>query len=352
MPVIFIIPEGGEKMRIIVINDDTSIRLHKVSEAVIYAALEKSINCGHIELSDFMISSAQTSDPGYIKKIGERILSEKADVALCTGIQGMRLMTDLKLQGKSSVFTCGIVSDYNSLPLLSKINMDCYFAPHEEIKKRLVSSGLEESRIFVTGIPVKKSFRERIGKAAARNYLVIPKKRRIYLLIPEGLLPDEIERLCEELSQTESEDYSIYIPTSRDSSIRERLLRYSAGNRHVQIITYSSKMNLYLQSADAMLMKPDPLLSTEAAVSGVPLVHLSMDSAERTSGSDFFARHEMAVIGNGVRDTIKKARRFVEEKAVAARVIQMQYRNIYSDAADKMIEIIIKKAQKLKPAKA
>ena len=49
----------------------------------------------------------------------------------------------------------------------------------------------------------------------------------------------------------------------------------------------------------------------------------------------------MAVIGRNIRDTVLKARRFVEEKAIAARVIQMQYRNISSDAADRIIEIIL-----------
>lgn len=343
--------KAGEIMKIIIINDDLSTKPHNVSDAVIFAALEKNINCEHIELSDFMLDVALASFPEYIKKISDHLISERADVVICTGIHGMMLMTKAGVCNGNSIFRCGIVSSYDRLPMMKEINMDCYFAPHEEIKNQLIRSGIEEHRIFVTGIPVKKDYREHIGKAAARNYLVIPKKRRIYLLIPEGLSCDDIERLCDELSDTESEDYTIYIPTARESPVRERLRRYSADNSHIQIITYTSKMNLYIESADAMLMKPDSLYSTEAAVSGVPLIHLSMNP-DKTGRDDYFARHEMAVIGNGVRDTINKARRFVEEKAVAARMIQMQYRNTYSDAADKIIEIIIKKAQKCKRANA
>lgn len=338
-------------MKIIVINDDLSTKLHNVSDAVIFAALEKNINCEHIDLSDFMIDTSLTSSPEYIKKISGYLRSECANVVICTGIHGMMLMTKAKVYNGIDAFTCGIVSNYDCPPLLKEINMDCYFAPHEEIKNQLIRSGIEQSSIFVTGIPVKKDYREHIGKAAARNYLVIPKKRRIYILIPEGLTYDDIQRLCDELSEVESEDYTIYIPTARESPVQEQLRKYSADNRHIQIITYTSKMNLYIESADAMLMRPDSLYSAEAAVSGVPLVHLSMNVDKNGGGSDFFARHEMAVIGNGVRDTISKARRFAEEKAVAARMVQMQYRNIYSDAADKIIDIIIK-AQKRKQANA
>ena len=102
-----------------------------------------------------------------------------------------------------------------------------------------------------------------------------------------------------------------------------------------------------MESADALLLKPDAVISTQAAVTGVPIVHLALGNRCVTPDSDFFASHEMAVVGNNIKDTINKARRFVEEKAVAARMIQMQYRNVCSDAADKIIDIILNTKKQL-----
>lgn len=328
-------------MKIIVLTDKKSKGLRYMSDAVMLAALEKQVSCEPMDISDQVIDAAKVSSPDYIDRIADLMAEEKADVVLCTGINAMKLMTRIRHREGCTVLTYGVFSDYTCSPSLQAIDMDFYFVPHEDIKRRLLEQGMSEERVFVTGIPVKKNFREHIGKAAARNYLVIPKSRRIYLLIADGLTPDTILRLCEELAVAETEDYVLYIPTARSSPIRDKLVQYSGKDAHVRIITYTKQLHLYIESADAMLLKPDTLTSTEAAVAGVPIVHLCLN--EKADTFDFFASHEMAVIGKSIRDTIRKAQRFVEEKAMAARVIQMQYRNIYADAAEKIIDIILGK---------
>lgn len=333
-------------MRIIILKDQISHKLNSVSEAVIYAAMERHIDCEPLDLSGFLIAPSKTSCPDYIRKISEYIRQEKADAVVCTGSFSMKLMTAVKAQENHPIYCYGIIGEYFCPPSIASVNLDCYFVPHEEIKTKLVRKGIPQEKIFVTGIPVKKSFRERIGKAAARNYLVIPRQRRVYLLLAEGLSETNIRRLCQELAESETNDYVFYIPTPRCSEIRDRLMRFASGDPHIQIITYTQKLNVYIQSADAILLRPDHIFCTEAAVSGVPMVHVALESDTGNEKNNFFVSHEMAVIGNGIRDTIRKAKRFAEEKAMAARVIQMQYRNISSDAAEKIIEIIQKTCQK------
>ena len=328
-------------MKILVLTDKKSKGIRCITDAVMRAALEKQVKCEPLDLSDHVFNAAKTSSPDYLQETADRMAEENADVVLCAGVNAMKLMTKLQCRHPLDVLTYGVFSDYAGLPLQQVINMDFYCVPHEDIKARLLQQGIESERVFVTGIPVKKSFREHIGKAAARNYLVIPKNRRIYLLIADGLSVDTILRLCEELSAAETQDYVLYIPTTRSSPLRDKLMQCSQKDTHVRIITYTKQLQLYFESADAMLLKPDTLMSTEAAVSGVPIVYLCLN--EKSEDGEFFVRHEMAVIGQSIRDTIGKARRFVEEKAMAARVIQMQYRNIYADAAETIIDLILKR---------
>jgi len=328
-------------MKILIFSDKQSKKNGAITKAVLLAALEKHINCEAADISDFKIDKNKLTSPDYVKTTIQYIIDEEADILLCAGQGSMKLVTEIKKQEDIRIPAGAIISDYHLSHQLCT-DMDLYFVPHEDLCRKLINDGIPANRIHVTGIPVQKNFRERMGKAAARNYLVIPKNRRIYLLIPEGLTYEVIIRLSEELSKAEKEDYVLYIPTARSSLYRDKLMEYAAGQEHIRIITYTKQLNLYLESADAMLLKPDALFSTEAAVTGVPIVHLLLNAPEKSTVSDFFASHEMAVIGSSIRDTISKAKRFVEEKAMAARVVQMQYRNIYSDAADKIIDIIIR----------
>ena len=327
-------------MKIIVIGDRSSKKLKYISDAVVIAALEKHISCEPMDISDVRIDPSRASSPEYIRSFSQLLREEGADAVLCTTQGGMKLMSALRALEGSSPLICCIISDYSFSAEQFEHTADCYFVPHEEIRSRLIGQGISGDKIFVTGIPVKKNFRERIGKAAARNYLVIPRDRRIYLIIPDGLRAEDIAHLCKELSQSEREDHAVYIPTKRSSPDRDRLIELIGNDPHIRLITYTKQLNLYIESADAILLRPDSLTSTEAAVTGVPIVHLSLHSNDKTDG-DFFASHEMAVIGRSIRDTAAKAKRFVEEKAMAARVIQMQYRNISSDAADMIIDIIL-----------
>ena len=327
-------------MKLILIGDKSSKKLKYISDAVIIAALEKHISCEPVDISDTKIDPSMSSSPEYIRNFSNLLKEEGADAVLCTTNGGMKLMSALRAQEGSCPLICCIISDYSFPAVHFDRAADCYFVPHDDIKARLMSLGISADKIFVTGIPVKKNFRDRIGKAAARNYLVIPRNRRIYLLIPDGLRTEEIAHLCRELSQSELEDHAVYIPTKRNSPDRDSLIKLIGTDPHIRLITYTKQLNLYIESADAILLRPDSLTSTEAAVSGVPIVHLSLHSDDR-EGGDFFASHEMAVIGRSIRDTVAKAKRFVEEKAMAARVIQMQYRNISSDAADRIIDIIL-----------
>lgn len=329
-------------VKILLFNDKSSKKLRYVSDAVVIAALEKHVSCESLDVSDLRLETGKMNPDEYLKRLSACIREEGADAVICTSLKELRLVCKAKRREDLQILTCIIISDYSSLPAPYDTQADCIFVPHEEIRSRLIKDGIESRRIFVTGIPVKKSFRERIGKAAARNYLVIPKNKRVYLLIPDGLELNDVIRLCEELSCTEKEEYLLYIPTPRCSVIRDRLMEYAAGSSTVRIITYTRQLNLYIESADAMLLKPDSLTSTEAAVSGVPIVHLFLNTDNKNGSSDFFANHEMAVIGRNICDTVKKAKCFAEQKAMAARVIQMQYRNICADSADKIIEIIMK----------
>ena len=329
-------------MKMLLLNDKSSKKLRYVSDAVVIAALEKHVSCEPLDISDLTLETGRINSDEYLKKIALCIREEGADAVICTSMKELRLVSQARKQENLQILTCVIISDYSGFPASYEAEADCIFVPHEEIRTRLIKNGIDGQRIFVTGIPVKKSFREHIGKAAARNYLVIPKNKRVYLLIPDGLEVNDITRLCEELSRIEKEDYLLYIPTPRCSIIRDKLMEYAAGSSTVRIITYTRRLSLYIESADAMLLKPDSLTSTEAAVSGVPIVHLFLNTDNKNGSSDFFANHEMAVIGRNICDTVKKAKCFAEQKAMAARVIQMQYRNICADSADKIIEIIMK----------
>ena len=94
-----------------------------------------------------------------------------------------------------------------------------------------------------------------IEKKAARNYLVIPQHKKVYLIIPSDIESDVILSLCEEISENETGDYVTYIFVKRGSELSETLNSRFPDRKHFRPVVISKIKNMYVNSADIILTR-------------------------------------------------------------------------------------------------
>ena len=114
-----------------------------------------------------------------------------------------------------------------------------------------------------------------------------------------------------------------------------------AGNEHVRIVTFTKKVNVYMNAADVMISKPGGLTSTEAAVAQVPLVQLLVYTACEAPNIAFFSSHGLSERAENAADAAEKAVALVRDKARAEAMREAQRNTIAPDAADKIAERIV-----------
>ena len=286
-------------------------------------------------------------DYSFISALTRYVNDSDIDTVICTDAYSVKVMS-LSKQAGLRPMCYALISDYEAASIRSAVLLDGYFIAQDEIKYYMIRRGIGTDRLYNFGLPVPKTFRRTLGKWGARNYLVIPQDKRVYLFLAGGMCFEEVRDICVEMLDAEDESFLLYVLLPRDSEIKEQLEQKFRGEGSIRLITVTKSLNVYMEGADVVLTKPLAYESYEAAVAGAPLVHIMTSRGSERKMAEFFASQDMSLKAGSVRDTIVQARRLAEEKAVAQRMKNKQSQYAHADAAERILETILHLQQKNK----
>ena len=305
------------------------------------SAFNALYRAGDIYSSTGITSPVYHANARYAANLRAFIETNGYDRVVCTHLYPMETLTAIRKSGDFTVPCYGVLTDYTCIPFLAETDLDGYFIAHEDLRAELVEKGIPSDRIIVTGIPVDEKFAHHMEKAAARNYLAIPQNQDVFLIMSGGIGVGNAGAICDEILRRHSGAFTVYILVGRNSDLKQTLEEKYAGNEHVRIVTFTKKVNVYMNAADVMISKPGGLTSTEAAVAQVPLVQLLVYTACEAPNIAFFSSHGLSERAENSADAAEKAVALVRDKARAEAMREAQRNTIAPDAADKIAERIV-----------
>ena len=95
-------------------------------------------------------------------------------------------------------------------------------------------------------------------------------------------------------------------------------------------------MPLYLKACDVIFTKPGGLTSTEAAVSGIPIVHIRPIPGCETENRRFFRMLGMSVSGKTAIGQVVSGVRLIHDEKKVKRMLEAQKREINQDASEEL----------------
>lgn len=278
----------------------------------------------------------------YADKLRAYIEAEHFDAVLCTHLFAMEALTALKKKTDYAVPSYGILTDYTCIPFLRETVLDGYFIPHEALRQELVEQGIPTERIFSTGIPVSARFAEHTAQAAARQQLGMDASLPVVLIMSGGVGCGNLQALCNELLRQATRPVAIYVLVGRNTELQQELERAYAGSPLLHVVPFTREVAQYMNAADVMISKPGGLSSTEAAVANIPLVHILAFSGCETKNAAFFSEHGMSIRAESAKQAVSAALALLDEPDRAAAMRKAQQENFPPDAADQIIESVIR----------
>ncbi|WP_195988646.1 glycosyltransferase [Clostridium sp. D53t1_180928_C8] len=196
----------------------------------------------------------------FVKKIDKLLEEYKPNIIISTLPISSQYISKYKSIKRSNIPLFTFITDISSHNEWIHKNTDFYFVGDIIIKRSLINKGISESKIIVTGIPVKQQFKN--------NVIEFNKKKTKEILIMGGGLglisfnEDLFNRLNNE------KGINTTIITGNNRSMYEEL---KSKYKNINVIGYTNKINEYMRNADLIVSKSGGITLFEAIYSETPI---------------------------------------------------------------------------------
>lgn len=167
-----------------------------------------------------------------------------------------------------------VITDFFAHSLWLQPGIARYYVASEEVRVHLVSAGVDEYRIRVSGIPIDARFTALPDTRTARELLALDPERDTLLIMAGGMDGADLRNLLTQLVGFRW-SLSVVVICGRSaelSRVAHDTVAEAAGPVHFRVLGYVDQVPSYMAAATLAVTKPGGLTSSEALAAGLPLL--------------------------------------------------------------------------------
>ena len=276
----------------------------------------------------------------YAEKLSREIVRDGYAAVISTHLYGAEAMTAVRRREGNPIPSYCVLTDYTIIPFFTEPDADALFIPHADLIEEGIEKGAVPEKLIPTGIPTSPRFPSPVSREEARRRLGLPPAARVYLCMSGGVGCGNMSRLCRRLAETEEgDDWRVCVLTGRNAGMKEALEARFPGN-HVTAVPFTKEVPLWMRASDAVISKAGGLSSTEAAVAGVPLIHLMTIPGCETRNAAFFEARGMSRRTRSESEAAEAAAALVRDSAASEAMREAQRQNTRADAAERILAYV------------
>lgn len=167
---------------------------------------------------------------------------------------------------------CLVITDYIAHHILVNANTDLFFAAHQGMAGQLKLLGVEESRIKVSGIPIRPCFGLELDQRAIRAKLELDPDLPVILIMSGGNAIGPLVEVLEVLGRLAEKFQVIAIAGHNQKSYLELRQVLTAVGLNGRIMGFVDNVHEYMAASDLLISKPGGLTVAEAIAEGLPML--------------------------------------------------------------------------------
>ncbi len=270
-----------------------------------------------------------------------KYLEQKSyDAIVMPHLYPAEMISYLKRKGWNCPKSVYVATDYTCIPFTGETECDYYVIPHEELELEFVRKGVKKQKLRAFGIPVDETFCSKETKQQAREKLGMSEDGIYYLVAGGSIGAGKIQQLLDLMREALEEVEQAVVICGRNKKLEKKLRKRYAGYKNISIIGSTDQMATYMRACDVLYSKPGGLSSTEAAVIGIPLIHLTPIPGCETRNRIFFRKHGMCLAPRMIEDQLLAGRKLMKNTRPAGRMIENQQNTVAADAAERICNLL------------
>jgi processive 1,2-diacylglycerol beta-glucosyltransferase len=276
------------------------------------------------------------------RKLAALLKEERPDVVICTYPTPVGVLSVLKDKAIFQGFLATVITDYEAHSGWIRQRVDLYLVADADIRQNLISRGLDQSSIEITGIPIDSGF----GPIAPvpRDKYGLPADKPVVLFIAHAYRSSEVIKITRIL-QDKVPEVHLAILCGRREDLTRRLQPYSDTSR-VSLFDFVDRLNELMKMCDVLVSKAGGITMTEALASRLPIVVYRPIPGQERENARFLERQGAAVLAYKPEDLARQVKSLATDRKKVASIKHSAGRIAFSGSADRAVEAILSRFKK------
>ena len=208
----------------------------------------------------------------------------------------------LKSKGKLNCTLATVMTDYavHKQWFMFSEYVDYIFVAHDGMKQELIKNGVEEFKIYATGIPLSNRFLLNYNKEQILNELNLSVNKKTVLFFAGGEFgfgKDKTFKILKTIINS-FPNMQVVAIAGRNKKMKnnfEELVEETNSYENVKILAYTNKVPELMSISDLVISKPGGLTTTESLASGLPIIVINPIPGQETENAEFLEKHQVGI---------------------------------------------------------
>lgn len=247
-------------------------------------------------------------------KLNKLIEEFNPDYIISTHPFSSQMCAYLKKKGKCNFKLATVTTDYapHDQWLLYHEQVDFFFVAHDGMKKALIQKGINENKIYVTGIPLSNRFLQHYNKKEILSEFNLQDTKKTVLFFAGGKMGLGKSKTLEILKIL-AEDFKnlqIIAISGKNKEMYEHfkeIVTITKSEASIKVLEFTDKIPELMTISDLVISKPGGLTTTESLASGLPIIIINPIPGQEEENAEFLEERKVGVWikkGDNIKDVL------------------------------------------------
>lgn len=249
----------------------------------------------------FLGKVSTTSNKIMAVKMAKLFREFNPDVVISTHPFGSQMTSYLKQKGKTNCKLVTIMTDFKSHDqwLIGNKFANFYFVSNSEMRESIIENGVDENKIFVTGIPISGRFLQSYNKEEICSLFDIEPNKKTILFFgggEYGLGKDKTVAILNSLA--DFSDIQVVAIAGKNEKMKqefERIVKEKKKEKTIKVLPFTDKVPELMSISDLVITKPGGLTVSESLASHLPLVVINPIPGQEEENAEFLESSNCAI---------------------------------------------------------